>query len=68
MPLIVVEAAHQQRQLRAEMSCEPEREPVPQGAQDRPKDVPGHLPIRPYFLGKLLEPQIGRLQGLVEDV
>ena len=68
MPLVIVEAAHQERQLRAEMHGQLQRNAVAHRAQDRAEHVPGGLPVGADLRHQFVEPDVGGLQCLVEDV
>src|SRR4051812_46986711 len=66
--LIVVGPAHQKRQLRAEMGRKIERDAVANPAQYGAKHMPGDLAVGADRLHELVEPNVGCLEGLVEDV
>src|SRR5215210_6528025 len=66
--LIVVGPAHQKRQLRAEMGRKIERDAVANPAQDGAKHMPGDLAVGADRLHQLVEPDVGCLEGFVEDV
>jgi elongation factor G len=68
--LIIVGAAHQDRQLRTQMRGEVERQPVPRRPERRAEHVPGELPVGAYRLvpHQLVEPCVRGLQGLVENL
>src|SRR6266545_1642102 len=68
VPLIVIKSPHQERQLRAEMDREPDRETVAQGVQDRAEHMPRDLAVGAELGHDFVEPDMGRLQSLVEDV
>jgi hypothetical protein len=45
-----------------------DRQPIPKLVQDDGKYLPRHLPIGTNRRINLVEPNIGRLQGLIEDI
>ena len=68
VPLVIVEAAHQERQLRAEMNGQFQRNAVADGPQDGTEHVPGGLPIGADLRHQFIEPNMGGLKCLVEDI
>jgi hypothetical protein len=68
MPLIVVEAAYQQRQLRAEMHGELQRNAVATSPQDHTEHVPGDLSVGADLGHQFVEPDVCGLKCLVEDI
>src|SRR5215831_1189894 len=68
VPLVVVETAHQERQLCAEMDRKPDLEAIAQRVQNGAQHVPRDLSVGPELGHDLVEPDVGGLQGLVENV
>jgi hypothetical protein len=53
-------------QLRPEMRGFVHRKPVPESPQNSPEPVPSNLAVRPELFHDLVEPNVGRLQRLIE--
>src|SRR5207237_10283578 len=68
MPLVVIEAAHQQRQLGAEMRRVVERQAVAQSTQTRSENMPGDMSVGTHAGHDFVEPDVRRLHCLVEYV
>jgi len=68
MIAVVIRTAHDQRQLRAEMSSQRRRHPVAQRAQHGAEDMPCDLPVGADIGHHLVQPDIRGLQRLVENV
>ncbi len=68
VPLVVVETAHKQRQLRAEVNCKSKRQSISQAPQHRSENAPRQLAIWPDYLHDLIEPDIGGLKRPIEYI
>src|SRR5207253_10316381 len=66
--LFVIDAANQQRELRAEMGGERKWKPVAQLVEDGRQHLPGDLLVRPELVADLVEPDVGGFQGSIENV
>src|SRR4051794_2801378 len=67
-PLVVVDAAHQERELRAQVRRQLQGQPVPERVQHRAQDAVGALAVRSQPGRDLVEPGVGGLECLVEDL
>src|SRR4051794_13265295 len=67
-PLVVVDAAHQERELRAQVRRQLQGQPVPERVQHRAQDAVGALAVRSQPGRDLVEPSVGGLECLVEDL
>lgn len=65
--LVIIGAPNQKRQLGAEMGAQLQRDAISKSPEDRPKDMPRPLPVYGKLLHDLIEPDMGLLQGGVED-
>src|SRR3546814_10289751 len=58
----------QKRELRAEVSCGIDRQSVAQLVQHGREHLPGDLPVGADLVDDLVQPDVGRLKRLVEDL
>jgi len=68
MPLVVIDATHKHRQLRAEVNGNFQREAVAQRMQHGCQCMPGDVTVGAELGHDLVEPCVRGLKSLVEDV
>src|SRR5207302_3002773 len=68
LELVIIDAADQQRQLRAEVRGQIDREAIAELVEDRRQHLPGKLLVRPKIVADLVEPNVGDFDRPVEYV